>query len=50
MVEKYDDKIVNLNEVKTKYKLYLENNDTDFTNAGKNLKLSIEQGISNVIL
>ena len=42
LLEKSDDKIVYLSEVKTKYMLYLENNDIDFKNAGKNLKRSIE--------
>ena len=44
--EKSDDKIV----IKTKYMRYLENNDIDFKNASKYLKLSIEQNFSNIKL
>ena len=50
LLEKSDDKIVYLSEVKTKYMLYLENNDNDFKNAGKNLKPSIERNLSNIKL
>ena len=50
MLEKSDDKIVYLIEVKTKYMLYLENTDIDFKNAGKNLKRSIERNLSNIKL
>ena len=48
LLEKSDDKIVYLSEVKTKYMLYLENNHIDFKNAGKNLKCSIEWNLSNI--
>ena len=50
MLEKSDHKIVYLSEAKTKYMLYLENNDTDFKMVGKNLKCSIEQNLSNIKL
>ena len=42
LLEKSDDKIVYLSKVKTKCMLELENNNTDFKTACKNLKRSIE--------
>ena len=50
LLEKSDDKIVYLSEVKTRYMLYLENNDIDFKNAGKNLQRSIERNLGNITL
>ena len=50
LLEKSDDKIVCLSEVKTKYILYPENSDIDFKNADKKLKCSIEKNLSNIKL
>ena len=48
LLQKSDDKIVYLSKVKTKHMLYLENDDIDFKNAGKNLKHSIKRNLSNI--
>ena len=50
LLEKFDDKIVCLSEVKTKYILYPENSDIDFKNADKKLKCSIEKNLSKIKL
>ena len=50
LLEKSDDKIVYLSEVKTKHMLYLKNNDIYFKRAGKNLKHSIKQNLCNIKL
>ena len=50
LLEKSDDKIVCLSEVKTKYILYPENSDIDFKNADKKLKCSIEKNLSKIKL
>ena len=50
LLQRSNDKIVYLSEVKTRYMLYSESNDIDFKNAGKNLKRSIERNLSNIKL
>ena len=50
LLQRSNDKIVYLSEVKTRYMLYSESNDIDLKNAGKNLKRSIERNLSNIKL